>query len=135
MTKNINRNDQRLRVISDELFSVLINETQTDFLEALSFANANTTNLKLFYEYYLQVIKNYNLIDLTKEFKIRTYEMTEELLTINESVENYLSEIKIQQKQLKSVTQMSEKVRINSEIHDLKQKINELQAQIKYGKD
>lgn len=134
-TKAINKNDQRFRVISDELFSVLINETQTDFLEALSFPNANTINLKSFYEYYLQVIKNYNLIDLTKEFKIRTYEMTEELLTINESVENYQSEINLQQKQLKSVTQMSEKVRINSEIHDLKQKINELKVKIEHGKD
>jgi hypothetical protein len=134
-TKTINKNDQRLRVISGELFSVLISETQTDFLEALSFANANTINLKSFYGYYLQVIKNYNLIDLTKEFKIRTYEMTEELLAINESVENYQTEINSQQKQLKSVTQMSEKVKINSEIHDLKQKINELKVKIEHGKD
>ena len=113
----------------------MINDEQTDFLEALSFANANNINLKSFYGYYLQVIKNYNLIDLTKEFKIRTYEMTEELLIINESVENYQTEINIQQKQLKSVTQMSEKVRINSEIHDLKQKINELKVKIEHGKD
>ncbi len=134
-TKTINKNDQRLRVISGELFSVIISETQTDFLEALSFANANTINLKSFYEYYLQVIKNYNLIDLTKEFKIRTYEMTEELLIINEAVENYQTEIHDHQKQLKSVTQMSEKVRINSEIHDLKQKINELKVKIEHGKD
>lgn len=134
-TKTINKNDHKFRVISDELFSVLINDEQTDFIEALSFANANTINLKSFYEYYFQVIKNYNLIDLTKEFKIRTYEMTEELLIINESVENYQSEINLQQKQLKSVTQMSEKVRINSEIHDLKQKINELKVKIEYGKD
>jgi len=134
-TKTINKHDQRLRVISGELFSVLISETQTDFLEALSFANANTINLKSFYGYYLQVIKNYNLIDLTKEFKIRTYEMTEELLAINESVENYQTEINSQQKQLKSVTQMSEKVKINSEIHDLKQKINELKVKIEHGKD
>lgn len=134
-TKTINKNDQRLRVISYELFSGLINEEQTDFIEALSFINTNTLNLKSFYEYYLQVIKNYNLIDLTKEFKIRTYEMTQKLLTINETVENYQTEINTQQKQLKSVTQMSEKVRINSEIHDLKQKINELKVNIEHGKD
>ncbi|SMP18024.1 DUF4391 domain-containing protein [Chryseobacterium profundimaris] len=134
-TKNINKNDNRLRVISDELFSIVLSESQQEFLNALSFSRANTLNLKSFYDYYLQIIKNYNLIDLTKQFKIRNYERTEELLTINESVENYQTEINTHLKQLKSITQMSEKVRINSEIHDLKQKINELKAKIENGKD
>lgn len=135
-TKNINKNDNRLRVIADEIFSVEIDSGQHDFLNALSFARANTLQLKSFYDYYLQIIKNYNLIDLTKEFKIRNYERTEELLSINDSVENYQKEINTHLKQLKSVTQMNEKVKINSEIHELKKKISELKVKIDhYGKD
>ncbi len=84
-------------------------EKLNEFLKVLSFSTSNTLNLKLFYEYYLQIIKNYNLIDLTNEFKIRNYERTEELLIISESVENYQTEINTHLKQLKSVTQMSEK--------------------------
>ncbi|SHJ88884.1 DUF4391 domain-containing protein [Epilithonimonas mollis] len=135
-SKNINKNDVRLRVLSEELFSVSLSDRYKEFLEALSFSNANTLNLKAFYDYYLQIVKNYNLIDLTKEFKIRTYEVTDELLGISESVANYQSNIDYYQKQLQDATQMSEKVRINSDIHDLKEKIQELKYKIdQYGKD
>lgn len=124
--KLINRNNNQLRVIGNELFSNIINRSQTDFIQSLAFENANTIHLKAFFDHYENVIKSYNLQDLTREFKIRTYERTKELMLVMEEVTQYETTIKTHQKELSLTTQMSDKVRLNTEIYTLKAKIQQL---------
>lgn len=124
--KLVNRNNNQLRVIGNELFSNIINRSQTDFIQSLAFENANTIHLRAFFDHYEHVIKSYNLQDLTREFKIRTYERTEELMLVMEEVTQYETTIKTHQKELSLTAQMSDKVRLNTEIYTLKAKIQQL---------
>lgn len=58
------------------------------------------------------------------------------MLVIQDRMITYENEMNRAIKQLKSVTQMSDKVRINSDIHALKEKIQELKNTLtNYGED
>lgn len=58
------------------------------------------------------------------------------MLVIQDRMITYKNEMNRAIKQLKSVTQMSDKVRINSDIHALKEKIQELKNTLSnYGED
>lgn len=129
--KDISKSNSNLRVITEELFSEQITLGNQEFLKALSFDSAAKIDLKGFYTYYAQVIKNYNLVDLTQEFKIRSYEVTDEMLKVSEQIIKHEQLIENYKNQLKLETQMNQKVRINSDIHALKMEIQELQNKIK----
>ncbi|WP_291067833.1 MULTISPECIES: DUF4391 domain-containing protein [unclassified Empedobacter] len=129
--KSINQSNHMLRVLNEEIISTSVDKaTSEEFFEQLSFDKANKINLKAFYNYYIQIFQNFNLVDLTGEFKVRTLEQTEQFLKMNEEVVNYETKIKSYQNQLKTVTQMNEKVRLNSEIYQLKNKINDLKNKL-----
>ena len=65
-------------------------------------------------------------MDATQDFKLRTYEVTEQMLEVQDRIDQYETQINKSIKELKTVNQMSEKVRINSDIHTLKLKVQEL---------
>lgn len=135
-TKLISKNQNKLRVIQKEYFSNQIEANNLQFIEALQYKNADKHDLKAFYQYYIQVLQNYNLMDATQDFKLRTYEVTEQMLEVQDRIDHYEAQINKSVKELKSANQMSEKVRINSDIHTLKLKVQELKNTLSnYGKD
>src|SRR5690625_53363 len=135
-TKSISKNSEQLRVIQNEFYTEKIDFENESFLEALHYENANKQNLKTLYNYYIMVAQNYNLIDVTQKFQLRTYEQTGEMLTLQEEIEAYQTQINQNIKQLTAATQMSEKVQLNTDIHTLKTKIEELKnTLLNYGKD
>lgn len=135
-TKAISKNQNKLRVVQKEYFSNQIESKNSQFIEALHYKNADKHDLKAFYQYYIQVLQNYNLMDSTQNFKLRTYEVTEQMLEVQDRIDQYETQINKSVKELKSTTQMSEKVRINSDIHTLKLKVQELKNTLSnYGKD
>ncbi|EPH12279.1 hypothetical protein HMPREF9713_01120 [Myroides odoratimimus CCUG 12700] len=135
-TKIINKNHSRLRVVEREYYSSAFLAIDALFVETLRYANADKHDLRALYQYYIQVLQNYKLVDSTKEFKLRPYEVTEQMLKVQDSIDEYKTQINKSVRELKTVTQMTEKVRINSEIHSLKEKIEELINTLSdYGKD
>lgn len=128
--KTISKNSTSLRVIQKELFSDSINFESIDFINHLAYTNANKYDLKAFYNYYIQVIQNYNLMPLMQDFKLRNYEVTDQMIAVQEEIQAYEVKINSAVKELNSTTQMSEKVRINSDIHALKQSIQELKYKL-----
>lgn len=135
-TKSISKNSEQLRVIQNEFYTEKIDFENESFLEALHYENANKQNLKTLYNYYIMVAQNYNLIDVTQKFQLRTYEQTEEMLALQEEIQAYQTQINQNIKQLTAATQMNEKVQLNTDIHALKTKIEELKnTLLNYGKD
>ncbi len=129
-TKSISKNSTSLRVIQKELFSDSINFENIEFINHLAYTNANKYDLKAFYNYYIQVVQNYNLMPLMQDFKLRNYEVTDQMIAVQEEIQAYEVKINSAVKELNSTTQMSEKVRINSDIHALKQSIQELKNKL-----
>lgn len=136
-TKTIHRNSPKLRVLDKEILSNgITKEDDPEFFDALKFEKANKLNLKDLYLYHKNILKNFNLMDTTKEFKIRNYERTKLMLEVQDEIQQYTLQINALQKDLKTTTQMSQKVAINTEIHGFKKQIDELKNKIDtYGKD
>lgn len=129
-TKSISKNSPSLRVIQKELFSDTINFENLEFIDHLAYAKANKSDLRAFYNYYTQVAQNYNLMALTQDFKLRNYDVIQQMIAVQEEIQNYQTQINLAVKTLNSTTQMSDKVRINSDIHALKQSIKALKDKL-----
>ncbi len=129
-TKTISKNSNALRVIQNEYYSNHLDFFNVDFVEALDFKKANKHDLKAFYLYYLQVFQNYNLLAHIDTYKLRNYDVTEQMLLLQEQIKALEYEIKSAKKALATATQMNEKVRINSDIHQLKNSIQELKNKL-----
>jgi len=135
-SKTISKNSNSLRVLQKEYFSNNLEFENFNFSETLAYSNANKHDLKAFYQFYIQVFQNFNLIELTKDFKLRNFAQTEEMLLVQDRINEYEVEINRGINQLKTVVQMREKVQINSDIHALKLKIHELKNTLEnYGED
>lgn len=129
--KHIHKGDSRQRVLQDEITSEEINaDVPLGFREALAFAQADKTNLQTLYRYYGNVLHNYNLVAVTEEFKLRPYIQTREMVLAKEEIQAYESRISQLQKALNKA-QMREKVQLNTEIHELKEKIQKHKDQLK----
>ncbi|MCO7722407.1 DUF4391 domain-containing protein [Myroides odoratimimus] len=129
-TKNISKNSSALRVIQHEYHSPVLDFTNDSFIEALAYTKANKQDLRAFYLYYLQVFQNYNLMDITKGFTLRSYEITKQMLQVQEEIQAIEYEIKSAVKTLSTTTQMNDKVQLNMTIHSLKKTIEELKNKL-----
>lgn len=131
-TKRFHKQLTEQRVLEEVYFSEGIgSESPPEFLDSLAFARVPKQNLKFFYAYYMQMLKNYALIDLTGEYVQRPDYITDEYMQIAQQIKVAEEQIESYIKTLKLTTQMSEKVALNTDIHALKQEIKQLKEKIK----
>lgn len=131
-TKRYHKQLAEQRVLEEIYLSEGIGtESSQAFLDALAYARVPKQNLKVFYAYYIQALKNYALTDLTGEYVQRPDYVTDEYMQIAQQIKLAEEQIESYSKTLKSATQMSEKVALNTDIHRLKQEIQQLKEKIK----
>lgn len=130
-TKLINQQRRDMRVLTKEVITRNIEPTtHSEFINHLSFASAQRLNLKDFYEYYLQVVQSHLVAQVTNEFKLRTSADAEAMMQLYEQYEAYETEINVRQRELKSATQMRDRVAINTDINQLKQNLQQIIDQL-----
>lgn len=130
-TKRISGNSPDLRVLSEEIISDPINEeSDKAFLSALSFSKAHKTDLKNFYAYYAAAVRNYNLLPLLGVYAVRPFALTEKLDKLRQQGESLSSEIGTLAGELKKTVQMNEKVKLNTEINQLKEQKKTIEQKI-----
>lgn len=136
-TKRYHKQLAEQRVLEELYLSEGIGtESPQAFLEALAYVQVPKQNLKVFYAYYIQVLKNYALVDFTGEYVQRPDYVTDAYIQIAQQIKVAEEHIESYSKILKTTTQMSQKVAINTEIHELKKRIDELTKKINtHGKD
>lgn len=131
-TKRYHKQLAEQRVLEEIYLSEAIStESSQAFLEVLAYAQVPKQNLKVFYAYYIQALKNYALTDLTGEYVKRPDYVTDEYMQIAHQIKVAEEQVESYSKTLKTVTQMSEKVALNTDIHALKQEIQQLKEKIK----
>lgn len=131
-TKRYHKQSAEQRVLEEIYLSEAIEtESSQAFLDALAYAKVPKQNLKVFYTYYIQALKNHALADLTGEYVQRPDYVTDEFLQIAQQIKVAEEQVESYSKILKSATQMSEKVALNTDIHRLKQEIQQLKEKIK----
>ena len=130
-TKLIHQQRADMRVLHKEIITPTITkDTPTEFFEQLAFNAAQRTNLKAFYNHYIQVMQNYLLAEVTQEFKMHSVADTEEKMKLYDQYYEYETAINTKTKELHSATQMSEKVACNTEIHKLKQSMQKIRNKL-----
>lgn len=131
-TKRLNKQLAEQRLLEEVYLSECIDsDSPPKFLDALAYAQAPKQNLKVFYTYYIQVLKNYALVTWTGEYIQRPDYVTDEYLAIAQQIKVAEEQLKSYSKTLKLTTQMSEKVALNTDIHALKQEVQLLKEKIK----
>lgn len=131
-TKRYHKHLAEQRVLEEIYLSEAIEtESSQAFLDALAYAKVPKQNLKVFYMYYIQALKNYALTDLTGEYVQRPDYVTDEYMQIAQQIKVAEEQVESYSKTLKTVTLMSEKVALNTDIHALKQEIHQLKEKIK----
>jgi hypothetical protein len=130
-TKRYHKQLVEQRVIEEFYLSESIDsDSPQAFLDALAYSQVPKQNLKVFDTYYIQALKNYALTDLTGEYVQRPDYVTDEYLQIAQQIKVAEEQIESYNKILKSTTQMSEKVALNTDIHALKEEIQLLKEKI-----
>ena len=130
-TKLIHQQRADMRVLNKEIItSTITKDTPTEFFQQLAFNAAQRTNLKAFYNHYIQVMQNYLLAEVTQAFKMHSVADTEEKMKLFEQYYAYETAIGAKTKELHTATQMSEKVACNTEIHNLKQNLKQIKDKL-----
>lgn len=130
-TKLIHQQRADMRVLHKEIITTNITkDTPIEFFQQLAFNAAQRTNLKAFYNHYIQVMQNYLLAEVTQDFRMHSVAETEEKMKLYDQYYEYETAINTKTKELSSATQMSEKVAINTDIYSLKQNLNQIKKEL-----
>ena len=131
-TKRLSRQSSNERVIEEIYLSELIDaQDSVEFMDSLAYVKIPKQNLKVFYSYYIQTLKNHALIGLTGHYVQRPDYVTDEYLQIDQKIKIAEEKIAGYLKTLNMTTQMNEKVALNIDIYELKQEIQRLREKIK----
>lgn len=133
--KKINRNDNSLRTIEKKYSTELINvatptEQQKTFLNSLSFAALDKTNLKTFYDSYTQRIAALQTAMIKGSFVPRTQSRTANDIENMERIETLEKEITALQNQAKKETQLSQRIEFNTQLQQKRKQIEQLKELI-----
>jgi hypothetical protein len=133
--KKINRNDNSLRTIDKRYTTELMNEAalteqQQSFLNSLSFAALDKTNLKTFYDSYTQRIVGLQTAMIKGSFIPRTQSRTANDMENLERIETLEKEIATLQNQAKKETQLSQRIALNTELQQKRKQIEQLKELI-----
>jgi hypothetical protein len=131
--KRINQNDLTRRTIEEQYFSVPINLTattteQTAFLNSIAYARLDKTNLKTYYEAYIQCIVALQTTAYTGHFVPRNKEQTAANLQTLQTLQNLQNEIVTLHNTAKKETQLSARVALNLQIQQLRTQIEQLKT-------
>lgn len=133
--KSINQNDSSRRVIDKKYDSPLMqytlaNDLQRQFYKGMAFASLDKTNLKSYYESYIQAIVSLQVAGVSGVYVARTREQTQQDQEVLEKIEILQKEILILQNQAKSESQLNQQVALNTQIHEKKSQMEQLKALI-----
>lgn len=132
--KNINQVDKTKRIIQlikqSKILSLYNTADQVGLREAMSFKHLDKSNLKTLYSSYNTVIDNWALSEITGSFTPRPYERTKQAVQVMEKIETYQKEISNLRAQIQNTTQMNIRVDLNTNIHQLNNKIDSLKKSL-----
>ncbi len=133
--KKVNQNDSTRRTIEKNYTTEVINrikptERQQAFLNSLNFAGLDKTNLKTYYDSYTQRLISLQAAGVSGVFIPRTRDRTQSDMEKLEKIETLQKEVQLLQSQAKKETQLSQRIALNTEIHEKRNQIEQLKALI-----
>ena len=133
--KKINQNDSTRRIVEKKYSTESINrqaitEQQQSFLNSLVFSELDKTNLKTYYDSYIQRMIALKAAELSGVFMSRTKERTQSDMEKLEKIDTLQKEIQILQSQAKKESQLNQRIVLNTQIQEKRKLIKQLKALI-----
>lgn len=133
--KRINQNDSTRRTLEISHFTDNISranptDVQKSFLVSLRFPNLDKTNLKTYYDSFLQNIISLKAAELNGTFVPRTKDRSEVDLQYLQKIESLQKEITTLENSVKKETQLNQRVNLNTQIHQKRIEIEFLKTQL-----
>jgi hypothetical protein len=133
--KRINQNDSSRRTIEKKYNTEPIEqqtptETQQNFLNSLAFSKLDKTNLKTFYDSYIQRMIALQAAELSGLFIPRAKDRTKSDMEKLEKIETLQKEILVLKNQAKKESQLSQRIALNTQIQEKRKLIVQLKALI-----
>jgi hypothetical protein len=133
--KKINQNDSNRRILEKKYITESIDkqettECQQSFLSSLIFSELDKTNLKTYYDSYIQRMIALQAAELSGVFTPRTKARTQSDMEKLEKIEALQKEIQLLQNQAKKESQLNQRILLNTEIQNKRKLIEQLKALI-----
>ena len=133
--KRINQADKSKRTIEHFYHSPILsklykNEISEAFFKSVTFTELDKTNLETTYKSYIRAVIQLQASALTGSFEKKSYKRPEEEMELLETVEEMEQQIIGLKSQLKKETQLNGKVKLNVEIQEKRQKIQEIKNKL-----
>ena len=133
--KRINKIDTSKRTIeryfnTKTLPKLYKNDLTDSFFKALDFGNLDKTNLELLYKGYIQAVVQFQAASITGSYRKRTNARTIEDMERLEAIEQLQLDILSLTNQIKRVSQLNEKVQLNIQIKNKRDKIEALKQML-----
>jgi hypothetical protein len=133
--KKINQNDSNRRIVEKKYTTEPIDqqkttERQLSFLGSIAFSELDKSNLKTYYDSYIQRMIALQASELSGVFTPRTKDRTQSDMKMLEEIETLQKEIQVLQNQAKKESQLNQRILLNTEIQDKRKMIDQLKALI-----
>jgi hypothetical protein len=133
--KRINQNDKSKLTIeryftTGTLSKLYKNEHGQSFFEALNFSSLDKKNLELLYKSYIQAVVQYNTAKITGTYQKRSIARTAIDMQSLKQIEQLESEIISFTSQIKTASQLNEKVQLNIKIQEKRKQIESIKNQL-----
>lgn len=134
--KRINQNDNNKRTVDKKFTTEHIdligdNAIHKAFIESLNFSKLASTNLKVFYDSYIQCFVGLNTAPIIGTFETRPTERTKEDLELLERISQLEKEITALSHTAQKETQLNKRVELNTKLQDKRIKIEQFKNKIK----
>jgi len=134
--KRINKAETNKRTIERSFITNTIsklykNDLNESFFKALHFNNLDKTNLELLYKNYVQAVVQFQAASITGSYQKRTNKRTVEDMQNLEAIEVLERDIVSLSSQIKKASQLNEKVQLNIQIKNKRDKIEALKQMLK----
>jgi hypothetical protein len=133
--KKVNQNDSNRRIVEKKYTSESIDlqdatERQRSFLNSIAFSELDKTNLKTYYDSYIQRMIALQAAEVSGVFTPRTKERAQSDIKKLEKIETLQKEIQVLQNEAKRESQLNQRILLNTEIQNRRKLIEQLKALI-----
>lgn len=124
--KNISKNKKDERVITESISTNALQSTDTAFLSHFALSKLAKVNIRTLYNNYIALLYSKQIAQLTNKFEPLLYDVAMERIIVLQNIVEKEQNLAILRTQIKKEMQLNEQVKLNTQIHLLREEIKEL---------
>lgn len=124
--KQISKNNKDERVITETISSPVLSLVDTEFLSCFSLGKQVKANLQALYNSYIALLYSKQIEQVSNRFEALSYDKAMKRMVLLRKVLEIERDLIALRAQIKKESQLNEQIKLNTEIHVLKEKMKDL---------